>query len=494
MSLEMDFAPAASTSDRGNESAEVSNSGVCSPDTGIPERGSVRELLNVALPLMLSQGSLTVMHVIDRAFLKHYSLDSLAASLPSGLLYWSLLSLPIGTVSYVNTFVAQYLGAGNKNRIAAALWQGVYFSLFCAVLIGAIVQVAGYLFGVFGHSPEIQELEQAYFMALAWGSGPFLISTTLASFYSGRGKTIVILWVNLVASAVNFGFDYLLIFGYAGFPELGIRGAGIATSIANLFTAFIYIGLLARPRIRAEFNLWANWRLDRDLMGRLIRYGVPNGLNMFLDVSCFALFILLVGSADKMGLAATNLAFNLNTLAFVPMIGLGTAVMILVGQRIGENRPDLAATTSWRAFHVSLAYMGLFVFLYLVTPDLLLWPYLPAAGDASGLAEYPLLREKTVVLLRFVAAYCVFDAAQIIFGSAIRGAGDTRFASMTSLVAGVGALLIPTQLNRLYFGGNLYVSWGIVTAYVCILGVVFYYRFRGGKWRTMRVIEQAIPA
>ena len=101
--------------------------------------GSVRELLRVALPLVLSSGSLSLMNVIDRVFLTAYSTDALAASTPAGLLHWTAMSLVIGTAGCVTTLVAQYEGAGRKNRAGAAVWQGVWLSLTAGLIFLAVV-------------------------------------------------------------------------------------------------------------------------------------------------------------------------------------------------------------------------------------------------------------------------------------------------------------------------------------------------------------------
>ena len=88
--------------------------------------GSLRELLRIAVPLMISSGSVSVMHLANRMFLTWYSLDAVAAVLPAGILHWTIISLIFGTVQYANTFVAQYEGAGRRDRVAAAVWQGYH--------------------------------------------------------------------------------------------------------------------------------------------------------------------------------------------------------------------------------------------------------------------------------------------------------------------------------------------------------------------------------
>jgi MATE family multidrug resistance protein len=193
-----------------------------------------------------------------------------------------------------------------------------------------------------------------------------------------------------------------------------------------------------------------------------------------------------VGAMGTDALAATNLAFNMNMLAFLPMMGFGTAVMTVVGQRIGEGRPQLAVRTTWTAFLISTGYMSAFAAIYVLLPDLILAPY-AARSDA---ADFQALRETVIVLLRFVAVYSLFDTMNIVFSAAVRGAGDTRFALVFSTVTAWLVMVIPTYLNQSYWGGGLDVAWTAVTIFVIVLGLGFLVRFQGGKWKSMRVIEE----
>ncbi len=159
--------------------------------------GSLRELVRVALPLVISSGSASLMYVMDRIFLTRYSADAMAATLPAGMLHWMLVSLPFGTAGYVNAFVAQYSGAGEPRRIGAVLWQGIYFAFLAGLVLLAIVPLAPAIFVWFNHAPEIRRLETEFFSVLCYGAFPLLLENTLACFWSGRGKTRMIMCVNV---------------------------------------------------------------------------------------------------------------------------------------------------------------------------------------------------------------------------------------------------------------------------------------------------------
>ena len=118
--------------------------------------GSLRELLAVAMPLVISSGSVTLMYVVDRIFLTWHSSEALAAAMPASMVHWSLLSIPFGVAMYTNTFVSQYDGAQRPDRIAASLWQAIYLAVVAGFLLALFTPLAGPIFEWGNHDPEVQ--------------------------------------------------------------------------------------------------------------------------------------------------------------------------------------------------------------------------------------------------------------------------------------------------------------------------------------------------
>ena len=262
--------------------------------------GSSSELLRIAVPLVISSGTLSLMQVLDRMFLMWYSTDALAAAMPSGLLHWSLMSIAIGTAGYVNTFVAQYEGAGRPDRVAGSMWQGIYFCIFAAAFMLLFLPCTEGIFRLVGHEKVVQDLECTYFRIMCVGTAPFLLSAVLSCFYSGRGRTMTIMWVNLGSTVVNAALNYWLVFGGWGVPALGIAGAGWATVLASCLGVLTFVILLLRSEDARPYHLLKHYRFDRELFVRLLRYGLPSGVHFFVYVACFSSFILLIGSTGKM--------------------------------------------------------------------------------------------------------------------------------------------------------------------------------------------------
>jgi MATE family multidrug resistance protein len=275
-----------------------------------------------------------------------------------------------------------------------------------------------------------------------------------------------------------------MIFGKMGFTPLGIAGAGIATVISTGFGFVLFLLLILRAPNREAYNTGRGWKYDKELFARLLRFGFPSGVHFFIEIFGFTAFILLIGRLGTVELAATNIAININSLAFMPMIGLGMAVSVLVGQYLGENREDLAERSVYSGFLLSILYMGVLVLLYVFIPDV----FVSIFSTKSDPLVFNQIREITVILLRFVAIYCIFDTMNIIFASAVKGAGDTRYVMVMILVLSMGILIIPSYLSLVVFKRGIYLAWVFATVYIVILGFGFLLRFLGGKWKSMRVI------
>ena len=446
------------------------------------------EVLAIALPLVIQTCFWSIMWFIDRMYLIWYSPEATAAALPGGMFHWVLICLPMGIAAYVNTFVAQYYGAGRYRRIGVAVNQGLWFGWSTVPLFLLAIPLAPLLFQLFDYDINVKPLVVSYFQVLALGAGAVVISSAQSSFYTGRGLTRIVMLVNCAGTLLDISLEYIFIFGAFGFPRLGIVGAALTTVISNWATVLMFWLLMRRPAEREPFGLNDN-HFDSELFRRLLRFGLPSGLPQLIEGIAFTLLTNAVASIGVIAGAATSLAFTINAVAFVPMIGLNIAVSTLVGQKLGENRPDLAARATWTAMVLGLAYTGLFAVAYVAVPSVFLGLHTLFASDPN----FPEVREVTIILLRFVAMYCFFDALQIVFVGALRGAGDTRFilfnTSCISLVAIVTGYWLQDQFGWKESGYALYGWWWVLTGWLLALGVTYVLRFEQGGWKTMRVIE-----
>jgi MATE family multidrug resistance protein len=438
----------------------------------------------VAYPLILAHMSFTLQTFFDRIFLTWYSAEAVAGAVTGLFTTLAVVTLFSGTGEYLTTFIAQYLGAGRPQRVGPALWQGFYFSIGAGVIIAALAPLAGMVFALAGHGAEVQRSEATYATILMWGAFPVVLMATLATFFAGRGQTSVVLAVHVFSTVVDTVLNWLWIFGRGGFPRAGVAGAAWSTVVSHSLGALIFIVLILRPSHRRAYATLSGWRFDPALFGRLLRFGLPSGLGYSLEILSFAIFMMIVGRIGTVPLAASGIAFNLNMIVFMPMLGLGVAVSAVVGRHLGANDPESAERATWSAFGMSLVYMTACGALYLLAPHALLFPY--AAGANRDFAEIEAI---AVVLLRFVALYSLFDMMNVVFAAALRGAGDTFYPLALTVILSWGAMLVPAYFACVVGGAGVYAAWTAASAYIFLLGILMVRRFRQGRWRSMRVIE-----
>ncbi len=445
------------------------------------------EVLRVGLPLVVSMASVTIMMFTDRLFLSHYSLEAIAAAMPAGLSHMTLILTLSGLCSYSSVFIAQYVGAKQKDKVGLSLWQGIWLCLFCSIIPIIAYFLAEPIFERVGHAPEVMRLEVEYFATLCLGSLPFLLNSVLGGFYAGQGMTRPVLWANTLAALVNIPLDYVLIFGKWGFPEWGVAGAAIATIAGSAVGVIFLICLIFRRKNEELFKVYSNYRIDPALLKKILRYGIPSGINLFLELFSVTWFVFVIGQIGPVQLAATNIAFSINSIIFTPMLGLNMAVAALVGQSMGRRNTREAEFATENTLHLAFVYMLPLALLMVLAPDFLLDLFKP---DSMSQNDFAAIKEPGRILLAFIALYSLVDACNLIYFGALKGAGDTMFFMV--LMGGAGlSLVLGMELAKLFGYATLNVYWSIFAAYVIMLAAFARRRYSGKKWHNIRLIEEA---
>ena len=338
------------------------------------------------------------------------------------------------------------------------------------------------------HEPAVVQEASTYLEVIFLGLPTMLLPGLFYFAFSATGDTVTPLVVNGAGIVANMVLDPLLVLGWGPFPRMGILGAALATAASQYVRLSIYAILIMKPSLRRKYHTLKGWKPDKELFTRLLRYGFPNGVHFFLEGLAYTLLILFVGRLGTEPLAASNITFNINHMAFLPMMGFGMAVTILVGRRLGEDRPDLAERTTWSTFHMTFLFMAVIAAAYALIPRVFLAPY---AAQADPQQFGPIARV-SANLLKFVAVYAMFDMMNMIFAAAIKGAGDTRFVMGTAIVLSWLLMVVPSYLSIAVFSRGIYTVWMFATLYITVLGIVSLVRFLGGKWKNMRVIEEKV--
>jgi MATE family multidrug resistance protein len=455
------------------------------------EPGGYRETLRMAVPLVISTGSFTLMQFVDRIFLARYSVEAIQAALPAGLLAFTLICTFSGITAFAGTFVAQFHGAGDPRGAARATAQAVLLALLAWPLMLALIPLGAWILRHCGHAPAVLQEELTFYRILMLGSVAVPLGAAISGFFTGRGDTRTNMIAVVIGNLFNILLDWLLIFGHWGCPRMGIAGAGWATVLSGLLTPLLLLTLYFGPRLRRAYDTLATFRLDGTLMLRLLRFGFPAAMHLLLDVGSFALFLLLTARLDAVALAASNIAFSINNLAFMPLIGIGTAAAILVGQYQGRGQSAVAERAGWTALKIGWYYMGAIALTFVLFPR---GYFLLFTGQAGGAVQLDDVLPLGRWMLVMMAIWGLADAANIILASALRGAGDTRFVMLYSFAVMWIIWLGGEALLLLVLGGGIRAAWVWLVLYVFVLVIGFAWRFRSGRWKTINLLDRPPPA
>ncbi len=446
-----------------------------------------REILRLAAPLILSMSGLVLMQFVDGLFLSWYSPEALAAAGSAGIASYLLISLFQGTAGYASAFIAQFSGAGEPRKIGPAAWQSIYLSLAAGFVTAGASFLAKPLFGSVGHDPAIVPLEADFFRVTCLGGWAALLSSALSTFFTGRGDTRPLMRVQIGGFVLNGILAYGLIFGHLGLPRLGVTGAALATVLAQAaVAAALAVLFLGRREHRVAFATWEGCRFDAALFKRLVVFGMPNGFRFSVEMLSWVVFVFFVGRIGTLELACTNIAWRINGIAFFPIIGLAQAVGILVGHAQGQSEPDVSVKVAGRGMVVAEAWMLGCAVLFLAFPRQFYGIF--AQGSHAPAADTEAIAAMGTVLLRFVAAYCSLDAANMVYVSALQYAGDTRWTFKATLVLHATFITSLVIADRLRLG--LMVEWTFATIFVMLLALVWIVRFYHGAWKGLSLLEK----
>ena len=440
-------------------------------------------MLTIALPMIVSQASETIMLFFNRYFVSFLGTDHIPASMSGGLTHFVFMSLFAAIVGYVNALVAQYHGAGRPQRCVQAVTQGLWLSLAFFPLLLALIPLVHRGFAWAGHDPRQVALEFSYFRILMFGSLLFLLQSVLTGYFVGLGRTRVVMVASLLGVFVNVPLNWILVFGRLGFPRLGIEGAAIGTLGGTFFILVILMAAYLRSPVYRTHRGAGAWKLRRDLAGKLLRFGAPAGAEMFVNVFAFNVFVLLMQSYGTSVATAVTITFNWDLVAFIPMLGVGAAVTALAGQRIGAGDLRGARRTASLGLRVAWCYAGLMAIVFVVgAPGLVrVFAHGFGAGDDAVL---PLAQ----TLLRLAALYTLADATQVVFAGALRAAGDTKWVMIISGILHWVMAVAAYLLIRVFVLPPVGV-WIFFIVFVVSLSVAMYLRYRHGAWERMHLVE-----
>jgi len=393
------------------------------------------ETLRLAVPMALTQLGQIAMMTTDLALVGRLGEAAVAAAALAGTVYFISFTFGLGVVSAVAPLAAQAVGARDAHRVRRALRAGLWAAFVISLPMMVFPLYGERILLALGQAPEPSRLAQQYLFGMVWGATPALWLIALRGFMGALNRPEPVLWITLAAIPVNAALVYLLIHGLAGLPQLGLFGAGLATSIVNgaMFLAGLWFAITRRPF--AKYHVLGHlWRLDLGMMGQLLAVGAPISIAFLMEYGLFSSASLLTGLIGTTALAAHQIALQVAAILFMAPFGIGMAATIRVGHAAGRN--DAAGV---RRAGFAAALLGI-VLGVIVTIAVSLGRFAIARfflGNTGGNADATIAL--AAMLLLVGTSFFITDALQAILAGALRGLKDTR---MPLLFAVIGYWII----------------------------------------------------
>lgn len=452
--------------------------------TKYPE-GSLRELWHISLPLMLSSFSVMAMIFVDRLLLANYSTQALTAGTNATTLGWAFIMGWMSFASIAEVFVAQYNGAGDKQRIGEPVWQMIWFSLLSFICFVPLSLYGGHWF--FGSGPDT-ELTRQYFKWMMFFGPIFPIYAALCAFFIGQGKPFLITLLAIVSNIVNAGLDVILIFGVEGWlPSLGVVGAAIATSASSILQVAVLGYIFLRKKNREECGTrW--YQLNFNSLWQCIRIGFPNSVFVVLEIYAWSMFYQLMTVAGETHITIVSIGQSLFILFFFLAEGVSKAVTAIVGNLIGAQKLYHVNSVIMSGMKLHAAFFVLILAGTFLGFDLIVTFFLPNA-DAASLAH---LKGPLFFCLMCYTVTILLEGIRMLFSGALTAAGDTLFIMIAGVFSVWALLVSPVYYFIIQEKGSVETAVMICVFYCLAVTVIYYARFIQGKWRETALVTSEV--
>lgn len=425
-----------------------------------------RALARLGLPLVVTQLAQMAMPTTDVLMIGALGQAPLAAAALGNTLYVFAWLAGYGPASAVAPVVAHILGAhpSDRARVRAAVRMGLWSVLLIAPLLCAVLAFGKTILLGIGQSPELAQEAAPYIYLLAAGI-PFLLGyNVLRNFSTALSHPRAPLVVMGIAVLLNGLCDYAFIFGHFGMPRLGLIGAAVATTSANIFSFVAMAGLVTFAPAFRRYRIWR--RFHRPVWPRLIEtyhLGASIGLTVIFEVTLFLVAMLLMGSFGTAAIAANQIAINVPSITFMVPLGLATAATVRVGLAAGAGDQAAVRRAGFAAVLLAVLFMAGCGIVIALFPRAIVGLYIavnePANEEVVRLA---------ISFLYIAAAFQIFDAVQVTAACALRGLKDAR---MPAVLAGGSYWLVGLPVALLLGFGAGWQGFGIWIGLAASLGV-----------------------
>ncbi len=443
------------------------------PKSVVTERsGTFKEVIMMALPLMISFLSFSLMSMFDAWILGRVGTPEQGGVLLAGMLLWGTASLFTGTFNAIITLVAQDYGAGRYANIRRHACTGFSMVPPFAALVVATMPLFPPALELFGTDASVRPHVVTYVDIVLWGTPLFFTNFVIVSFLRGLGNMRTPMIITVIANLINVGLDIVLVFGYLGFPAMGVSGAALASVIARFTETCMYLGVYFHASYHVKYRTRSWLKPTLDDYRRFLKLGLPIGLTWIFDMVSWTFFSIYASRLRPADLSAHMIIFQIIHICFLPAVAVSVSGTTLVGQYLGAKRPDLAKASALKSLWFALAYMSL-------------------AGLVMAIARVPLVTffnpDPEVVavgttLVLIAAVFQPFDAIGIVLSGVLRGAGDTRFPMIVFATCGAVVFIPGVLLMGEWMGEGIVGAWKAAVVYIFVVAVAHVVRYAQGKW------------
>ena len=426
-------------------------------------------MLGLSFPVILAELGWVMMGVVDTIIVSPLGPAAMGAVGSGSSIFFCLYAFGMGTLFALDTFVAQAYGARRLDECHRWLYAGLNVAAVLSVvmvLVGLGVVAA---IGRAGVHPDIVVLLQPYLKALLWSLPPLLAYTALRRYLQAMDSVLPVAIAFVTANIVNALGNYALIFGYFGFPAMGVIGSAYATLAARVLLAlFLLVAILYRERKSPSGFHDVRWTIDLARMWRIVRLGLPAAGQITLEVGVFAAASTLAAKISPMALAAHQIVLHVASVLFMIPYGLSSAAAVRVGQAVGRGDQPGLRVAGWAAITIALGFSGAMSIALVITPESFLRIF---TAEASVLTV-------GAALLLLYALCQPLDALQVVATGALRGVGNTRTPMLANLIGhwGIG---LPISYY-LCFGRQ----WGVEGLWLgLMIGLAIIGAFLTDVWR-----------
>ncbi len=449
---------------------------------------STRQLLALAWPIIVSRSAQTVIGVSDAVLTAPLGENALAATTTGALNVLALFILPMGAMFIISSFTAQLHGRGEHGAARRYGFYGLAFCMLLELVYLGVINFVPSIVGMLDYSPAVKNLMIEYSEARLIGGGAAVGLEALGNYYGGLGNTRLPMLAQILCMVLNVGLNWILIYGHWGAPALGVKGSALASSIATIIGFVVLLVCFLRGVGEDSSARRTRGSLHIAEFIRMLRFGLPSGINWFVEFAAFTLFInVVLNGLGTTTLAAFMAAMQINQVSFMPAFGLTSAGAILVGQSIGAKAWDAVPKTVRLTAIATCTWQGTVALVYIIFSKFVMLPFAPPGTERGAFLE---LGAHVLVLS---ATWQLTDALSMSFAEALRAAGDTAFTAWArGIIAWV--LFVPgAYVSVKVLGGGI--GWAVfwLSAYLGVLALVLWLRFRSGVWKTLDLTGQELP-